>query len=93
MGILADIEAISEGSAKLATDQATLNADRAAVEAQQEMVANDTAANLAADAMLSSDLQAIGGPVFVLNEDGSVAIYQYAGTPPGYTITKAIPAT
>ena len=92
MGILADIGAISDGSSKLATDQATLNADTAAVAAQQAIVAADASANSAADTQLSNDLLALGQAVFVVNPDGTASFYQYATTPPGYTITSAVPA-
>jgi len=85
MGLLADIQAISSDSAKLATDQAALTASQAAVTA-------DTAASAAADSQLSTDLQA-AGPTFVPNADGTVSVYSFAATPPGYTIVVAKPAT
>lgn len=93
MGILADIGAISAGSSKLATDQAALNADMASVAAQQAIVAADATTGAAADAQLSADLMALSQPAFVVNADGTANVYAYAATPPGYTITVAVPAT
>ena len=90
--ILADINAISAGSAQLATDTATLNLDTAAVTAQQAAVASDATANATADAQLSSDLMDHGKAVFVLNADGTASVYQFATTAPGYIITAADPA-
>ena len=92
MGVLADIQAISTDSAQLAADQATLSALQAQVDAAQAAIAADTSAATQADATLSADLQ-VSGPVFTANLDGSVSVYQFATTPPGYTITKAIPAS
>lgn len=92
MGILADIQAISDDSAKTATDQATFDALGIQLKAAQDAIANDTAASTTANAALSTDLQA-SGPVFVLNSDGSASVYQFADTPPGFTIVKATPAS
>ncbi len=93
MSILADIGNLSAGSAKLATDQAALDLATAAVTAQQAIVAADVSSNTAADTQLSTDLLALGAAVFVVNADGTASVYQYASTPPGYTITVAQPAT
>jgi hypothetical protein len=91
MGVKSDIEAISATSMELASDQADLNALQVQVDAKAAEIEGDTTASAAADAQLSADLLA-GGPKFVLNADGSVGLYQYAATPPGYTITMALPA-
>lgn len=92
MGLKADIDAISVGSAKLATDTATLQQDQLMVTAQQAVVAGDNTANSAANTTLSADLQ-VSGPVFVTNADGSVSVYQFSPDAPGFTITTAQPAT
>ena len=93
MGVLADIQAISTDSAQLAADQATLSALQAQVDAAQAAIAADTSAATQADATLSADLQ-VSGPVYVPNiSDQSVTVYQFATTPPGYTIIKAVLAS
>ena len=92
MGILADIQAISDDSAKLATDQATIDGLTNQLAAAQTAIATDTTGSAAANAQLSADLQT-SGPQFKPNPDGSVNVYQFATTPPGYTITVAQPAT
>lgn len=91
MGILSDIQAISTASTKLAVDQATLAQLQVQVAAATDAITGDTTASGQADARLSADLQA-GGPVYTPNDGGSVSVYQFSANPPGYTITKAVPA-
>ena len=92
MGILADIQAISTDSASLAMDIAALAALETSIDADTAAIAADTATVATANTQLSTDLQTTG-PVFVVNDDGSVSVYQFSASPPGYTITTAVPAT
>jgi hypothetical protein len=92
VGILVDIQAISTDSAQLATDTAALAALQTSIDADTAAIAADTATVATANQTLSTDLQT-SGPVFVTNADGSISVYQFSATAPGYTITKAVPAT
>lgn len=87
-----DIAAISTDSAKLATDQAAVVAAQTALTAAQAVVDSDNQTITQADTTLSAALQAAGKPAFVPNEDGSVDVYTYSASPPGFTITNAKPA-
>jgi len=92
MSILADINAISESSAELASDQADLAALQLQVAGKVAEIENDSTASAQADAALSTDLAA-SGPVFVLGADGNVKVYSFSDQPPGYMIVTATPAT
>jgi len=92
MGVLAQIQAISADSTKLATDQGALATLEAQVAAQQAVIAGDTTGVTADNAALSTALQA-SGPVFVVNNDGTASVYTFAADAPGFTITVAKPAT
>ena len=91
-GGLALINAVSDGSKKLASDQAQLVALQASVTAQIATIQTDTTSNAQADQSLSDFLKA-NGAEFVANADGTENVYEFATTPPGYTITPADPAT
>jgi hypothetical protein len=93
VGVLADIQAITADSATLATDQGTLQGLQSQVTTLQAQIAGDSGTVTAADTQLSTDLQALPGPVFVTNPDGSVSVYAYSPAPPGFTIVNAVPAT
>jgi hypothetical protein len=88
IGILADIQAISDDSAELAKDQADLMVLQAQVDSKAAEIESDTTASTAANQKLSDDLVA-SGPVYVLNPDSTVSLYQFSAVPPGFMITTA----
>jgi len=93
MGVLADVQKISADSTAQATALANLQAAQAAVTPLQAAYDAFGGTIGADDQQLSSDLQALPGPVFVTNPDGSVSVYAYSSAAPGFTIVVAQPAT
>lgn len=87
-----DIAAITTDSAKLAADQAEVQKATVALAAAQAVVDADNTTITTADKMLSDALKAFGNSVFVANADGSVSIYSFSTSDPGFTITTAQPA-
>jgi len=87
-----DIAAINADSTQLATDQGVVVAAQTALSNAQAVVDADNTTITVADTTLSTALQTAGVPVFVANADGSVSVYAYSASPPGFTITVVQPA-
>ncbi len=90
MGFKADVAQITAASDELARDQGDLVVAKAAVAAKEAEIAEDEGASSAANDKVSSDL--VGGPRFILKDDGTVDVYAHADVPPGFTITNVTPA-
>jgi len=86
MGVLADIANISTDSVALATAQAT-------VTTIQTQIAGAGGTVTADDTQLSTDLQALPNPVYVINTNSTASFFAYSAAPPGFTIVNADPAT
>jgi hypothetical protein len=93
MGVLADIAKISSDSTAQATALGALQAAQATETSAQAAYDAFGGTISADDQQLSTDLQALPSPVFVTNADGSISVYSYSASPPGFTILTAQPAT
>lgn len=94
MGILADISKISGDSTAQATVGGQLSTAQAQVTALQTQFDSFGGTITADDQQLSSDLQALPRPVYVVDPTTNVAtFYAFSALPPGFTITPADPAT
>jgi hypothetical protein len=86
-----DINAVATADSGVATAQQGVVSARASLTSAQAQVTTAQAADQAADQQLSADLQS-GGPVYITNADGTVSVYAYSTSSPGYTLVKASPA-
>jgi hypothetical protein len=93
MGVLLDIGKISTDSVALATLQGSLATAQATVTTLQAQIADAGGTVTDDDTQLSTDLQALPNPVYVINTNSTASFFAYSAAPPGYTIVNADPAT
>lgn len=91
MKILDSILAVAAADKAVADAAAGVVTAQAQLQAAQAQVTTARAADVAADQQLAADLKA-GGPVFVVNQDGTATFYAAADGAPGFTVTTAQPA-
>jgi hypothetical protein len=97
MGLLADIQALSADTVAYATAQGQVTAANTALATATASAAAAQTTVTAADTQLATDLGAAPYNGICVMPDpsnaGDFLVYQVSATPPGFTITPALPPT